>query len=105
MDDGIPLLRSQNVHFDGLRLDDVAFISEDTHDEMAGSRLKPRDVLLNITGASIGRCTFVPDDFREGNVNQHVCIIRGNHRIDHRFLAAFLSSPMGWVTIFITDQS
>ncbi len=95
LDDGIPLLRSQNVHFDGLRLDDVAFISEETHAEMAGSQLKPCDVLLNITGASIGRCTFVPEDFGEGNVNQHVCIIRGNHKIDYRFLAAFLSSPIG----------
>lgn len=95
LDDGIPLLRSQNVHFDGLRLDDVAFISEETHNEMAGSQLKPRDVLLNITGASIGRCTFVSEDFGEGNVNQHVCIIRGNHKIDYCFLAAFLSSPIG----------
>jgi len=95
LDEGIPLLRSQNVHFDGLRLDDVACISAETHAGMAGSQIKPRDVLLNITGASIGRCTYVPDDFGEGNVNQHVCIIQGNHRIDHRFLAAFLSSPMG----------
>jgi type I restriction enzyme S subunit len=95
LDEGIPLLRSQNVHFDGLRLDDVAFISQETHLAMSNSQLKPRDVLLNITGASIGRCTYVPDDFGEGNVNQHVCIIRGNHKIDHRFLAAFLSSPMG----------
>lgn len=95
LDEGIPLLRSQNVHFDGLHLDDVAFISEDTHAAMSSSQLKPRDVLLNITGASIGRCTFVPENFGEGNVNQHVCIIRGNHKIDHCFLAAFLSSPMG----------
>ena len=29
LDEGIPLLRSQNVHFDGLRLDDVAFISKE----------------------------------------------------------------------------
>ncbi len=95
LDEGIPLLRSQNVHFDGLRLDDVALISPETHAEMANSQLKPRDVLLNITGASIGRCTFIPDDFGEGNVNQHVCIIRVNHKLDHRFLAAFLASPMG----------
>jgi len=95
LSEGIPLLRSQNIHFDGLRLDDVAFISKETHAEMSNSRLHPRDVLLNITGASIGRCTFVPEDFGEGNVNQHVCIVRGNHRVDHRFLAAFLSSPMG----------
>ena len=37
LDDGIPLLRSQNVHSDGLRLDDVAYIAEDTHEEMSGT--------------------------------------------------------------------
>ncbi len=95
LDEGIPLLRSQNVHFDGLRLDDVAYISPETHAEMANSQLKPCDVLLNITGASIGRCTFVPEDFNEGNVNQHVCIIRVGYRLHYRFLAAYLSSPMG----------
>lgn len=95
LDDGIPLLRSQNVHFDGLRLDDVAYISAETHAEMSNSQLKPRDVLLNITGASIGRCTFVPDGFGEGNVNQHVCIVRPGHRLHYRFLASYLSSPMG----------
>jgi type I restriction enzyme S subunit len=100
LDEGIPLLRSQNVHFDGLRLDDVAFISEDTHAEMSSSKLKPRDVLLNITGASIGRCTFVPENFRHGNVNQHVCFIRVNHQLDYRFLASFLSSPLGQGQVF-----
>lgn len=102
LDSGVPLLRSQNVHFDGLRLDDVAYISEETHASMRGSQLKPKDVLLNITGASIGRCTFVPGGFGEGNVNQHVCVIRSGPRIDHRFLAAFLSSPMGQDQIFST---
>ena len=102
LDSGIPLLRSQNVHFDGLRLDDVAYISAETHAGMSGSQLKPRDVLLNITGASIGRCAFVPDDFGEGNVNQHVCIIRLGPWMDHRFLATFLSSPMGQDQILST---
>ncbi len=83
------------MHFDGLKLDDVAYISPETHAQMANNQLVPRDVLLNITGASIGRCTFVPEDFGEGNVNQHVCIIRVGHRLNYRFLAAYLSSPMG----------
>jgi len=95
VDSGVPLLRSQNIHFDGLRLDDVAFITESTHTEMAGTRVQSGDVLLNITGASIGRCTFVPSDLGEANVNQHVCIIRPLARIDHRFLSYFLSSPWG----------
>jgi type I restriction enzyme, S subunit len=95
LDSGIPLLRSQNVHFDGLYLDDVAYISEETHESMSNSQLQPKDVLLNITGASIGRCTFVPENFGEGNVNQHVCIVRPTPKIDHCYLAAFLSSPFG----------
>ena len=95
LETGIPLLRSQNVHFDGLRLDDVAYIAAETHEEMSGSRLRARDVLLNITGASIGRCAFVPDDFGEGNVNQHVCIIRPAAKLNHKFLTYCLSAP--WV--------
>jgi type I restriction enzyme S subunit len=73
---GIIFIRSQNVHDDGLRLDDVAFINEATDKEMAWSRVKPLDVLLNITGASIGRSCLVPADFKSANVNQHVCVIR-----------------------------
>lgn len=100
LDNGIPLLRSQNVHFDGLRLDDVAYIAEETHEEMSGSKLRGHDVLLNITGASIGRCTFVPDDFCEGNVNQHVCIIRPKASLEHKFLTYCLSAPWGQDQIF-----
>lgn len=75
-DDGIPLFRSQNVTNDGFLLDDIAYISEEIHKSMIGTRLMPNDVLLNITGASIGRCYYLPKNFKEGNVNQHVCIIR-----------------------------
>jgi type I restriction enzyme S subunit len=95
LDAGIPLLRSQNVHFDGLRLDDVAYIAEETHEEMSGTKLRARDVLLNITGASIGRCAFVPDGFGEGNVNQHVCIIRPAAKLNYKFLTYCLSAPWG----------
>jgi len=102
LDNGIPLLRSQNVHFDGLKLADVAYISSETHAGMRGSHVRPRDVLLNITGASIGRCTYIPDDFGDANVNQHVCIIRPGPRIDHRYITAFLSSPMGQDQILST---
>ena len=100
LDTGIPLLRSQNVHFDGLRLDDVAFIADETHEEMSGTKLRARDVLLNITGASIGRCAFVPENFGEGNVNQHVCIIRPTARLDHKFLTYCLSAPWGQDQVF-----
>ena len=56
---GIPLLRSQNIYFDGLRLNDVAYISEEIHSEMSNSQVFSGDVLLNITGGSIGSCFYV----------------------------------------------
>ena len=93
-EDGVPFLRSQNIHFDGLRTRNVARITPSLHRELSGSHVKPRDVLLNITGASIGRACSVPDDFAEGNVNQHVCIIRPNQsRLLPNLLAAYLFTP------------
>jgi type I restriction enzyme S subunit len=73
---GVPFLRSQNVHDSGLRLDDVAYISHQTHEKMSGTAVQPGDLLLNITGGSIGRCCLVPSGFNEANVSQHVAIIR-----------------------------
>ena len=92
---GVPFLRSQNVHFDGLRLDGVARIDPELHQELSSSHVSPRDVLLNITGASIGRVCAVPEDFGEANVNQHVCIIRPKtEAMDTVYLGAYLSTPM-----------
>lgn len=95
VDTGIPLIRSQNVLFGKFKLDDVAFITEQQHEKMKGSQLHPRDVLLNITGASIGRCAVLPADFEEGNVNQHVCIIRMSQAITPEFCGWFLNSNLG----------
>lgn len=73
---GVPFLRSQNVWNEGLRLDDVVFIDENTHSKMDGTKVLPGDVLLNITGASLGRTLIFPMDIEEANVSQHVTIIR-----------------------------
>lgn len=92
---GIPLIRSQNVLVGRLSLDDVVFISPEQHGKMRNSALSPNDVLLNITGASIGRCAVLPADFDVGNVNQHVCIIRTEASLNPRFLCQYLNSEMG----------
>ena len=43
---------------------------------MIGTEVRAKDLLLNITGGSLGRCAIVPDEFQKGNVSQHVCILR-----------------------------
>jgi len=90
---GIPFLRSQNVHDEGLVLDDVAFISKAIHARMEGTIVYPNDLLLNITGGSIGRCAVVTDNIKEANVNQHVAIIRPVIRTTNKFLHAVILSP------------
>ena len=73
---GIHFLRSQNVHNNGITLDGIVYISESTHKTMSGTMVRPNDILLNITGGSIGRCAIVANEIETANINQHVAIIR-----------------------------
>ncbi len=76
--EGILFLRSQNIYDNGINMDSPTYISEETDDEMKSTRVYPNDVLLNITGGSIGRCCIFPKELKQANVNQHVSIIRAN---------------------------
>src|SRR5690606_34596010 len=89
---GIPLLRSQNIYFESLRLDDVAYITKEIHDVMKNSKVYEGDVLLNLTGASIGRVYFVESWLGDANVNQHVCILRPNSGLKSKYLYYILRS-------------
>lgn len=90
---GIPLIRSQNVLWGKLDLSDVAYIDDMQHQKMKGSTVKLNDVLLNITGASIGRVSL--SSLSEANVNQHVCIIRCSEAAFPAYLKLFLLSFEG----------
>ncbi|PYE38459.1 restriction endonuclease subunit S [Psychrobacter fozii] len=74
--EGIPFLRSQNVRNEGLDDSDIAYISSETHQRMNNTIVYPGDILLNITGASLGRTIIFPNTYPEANVSQHVTIIR-----------------------------
>ncbi len=75
-DSGILFIRSQNVYDEGLHLEDPTYITDEVDAEMAGTRVNENDVLLNITGGSIGRSCIMPKESLPANVNQHVSIIR-----------------------------
>lgn len=61
---------------------------------MAVSEVHPNDILLNITGASIGRSCLVPKEFPVANVNQHVCVIRLVDENAVPFVAWFFKSDV-----------
>ena len=102
-EDGIPFFRSQNVHNEGLVYEDIKFISNATHQSMIGTEVCSKDLLLNITGGSLGRCAIVPDDFLVGNVSQHVCIIR-TICVHSSYVHAFILSSLFKKSMSITGS-
>ena len=93
--EGHPFVRSQNVGNGQMFLDDIAYIDEDTHKKQIATEIKHGDVLLNITGASIGRCCVASDFVVGGNVNQHVCIVRPTKDVTSYYLCSLLLSDKG----------
>jgi len=97
---GRPFMRSQNVGWGSLLLEEVAFIDEVTHSTFPDTEILSGDVFLNITGASIGRSAVADASLVGGNVNQHVCIIRADERrLAPAFLNMFLLSVGGQLQI------
>lgn len=90
---GIPFIRSQNVSHYSLNLDDVVYITNEINEKMFRTQTHINDVLLNITGASIGRCAYIPANIAKANVNQHVCIIRTNSSLSYKYLCLYINSP------------
>ena len=91
---GVKFLREQNIHNSGLVMDGLVYITDETNSSMRGSQVQAKDLLVNITGASIGRNALVPDDFDVANVNQHVLIVRLiDDRLRH-YIHLCLQSPL-----------
>ena len=99
-DEGVLFLRSQNIYNTGLVLDEVSHISDEIDADMKNTRVEYRDVLLNITGGSIGRCCIFDLIDTRANVNQHVCILRTKKdELLPEFLRYFWNSSVGPIVV------
>lgn len=102
---GILFIRSQNIYNGLILLEDKAtYINRNIHQQMIGTCVKKNDILLNITGASIGRVEKYDLDI-EANVNQHVCIIRCDRFVLPDYLMYFIMSEFGQFMIKIHQIS
>jgi type I restriction enzyme S subunit len=91
VESGISFIRSQNVHDDGFKKEGLAFIDEKSAKKLRNVEVQENDVLLNITGDSICRCSIVPKEILPARVNQHVSIIRTDNNLYSKFLFYYLS--------------
>lgn len=91
------LVRSQNVFDRYFDSEGLAFISDDQARLLEGVSLRPRDILLNITGDGVtfARSCIIPDGVLPAYVNQHVAIIRLDSRFaDSGYVLAYLTLPV-----------
>ena len=89
---GVALIRSMNVFDLNFCYDELAHISDKQAELLDGVTIIEKDILLNITGASVARCCMVPKDVLPARVNQHVMIIRSKEDFMQYYILCVLCS-------------
>ena len=70
--DGVLFVRSQNVRWGSLALDEQVFLPPAFNQKARNSVIRKGDILLNIVGASIGRAAVATAELGGANCNQAV---------------------------------
>ncbi len=93
-EEGVLFIRSQNVGWGHLLLDDKAYLPVEFNTKQKNSVICFGDVLLNIVGASIGRSAVADERISGANCNQAVAIIRlaDANLVSSHFLNLWLGS-------------
>lgn len=92
-DEGISLIRSQNVLDFTFSNDGLAFIDDEQAFRLRGVTVEENDILFNITGDSVARVCKVPSQILPARVNQHVAILRAdNINLHYDFLLYLMQS-------------
>lgn len=93
---GIPFLRVQNLASEGLEWSDCKYISRETHNGMLKrSQVFSGDLLVKITGVGRMAITSIAPEGFEGNINQHMVVIKTKEPELNEQIAAFLNSDTG----------
>lgn len=91
---GIPYFRSQDFNLFDFKINQ--FITKKFHEKLNRSAIKPSDVLLAVVGATLGVVGYVPENIKEGNVNQNIVRIRVKDKsVNNKYLAIVLASDIG----------
>ena len=93
VDEGVALIRSQNVYDHDFRWGGLARLSESSAAELDNVEVRVDDVLFNITGDSILRTCVVEPSVLPARVNQHVAIIRAKPPVSSRYVHLYMVQP------------
>lgn len=94
--EGVPFLRVQNLSPEGLNWRDCKYINQETHNGiLKRSQTFQDDLLIKITGVGRMAITSVAPKGFEGNINQHIVVVKTKKPELNEQIAAFLNSDIG----------
>lgn len=95
LQEGIPYIRVLNLSWgEGLKLENIVYISDDMNNQIRNSQLKPNDLLIAKTGATIGKTAIVPENVPISNTTSHVGKITLPERFHSKYFFYVLTSDV-----------
>ncbi|MEF8726868.1 MAG: restriction endonuclease subunit S [Accumulibacter sp.] len=94
VEEGVPLLRGQNIHPYSLDLSNLKYISQETHRKWKKSALKPGDVVIVRVGYP-GTACVIPEGVGDLNAASLVIVRPNPALLDSKFLSYVINSPWG----------
>jgi type I restriction enzyme S subunit len=94
VEDGVPLLRGQNINEYSLNLTNLKYISQETHSKWKKSALMPGDVVIVRVGYP-GTACVIPDGIGELNAASLVIVRPDPKKLNANFLCYVINSPWG----------
>lgn len=95
LSEGIPYIRVLNLTWgNGLKMENMVYISEEMNHKIRNSTLRPKDLLIAKTGATIGKTAIVPDNLPISNTTSHVGKITLSKSHYPKFFFHVLNSPI-----------
>lgn len=101
--EGILFVTSENIRDGYIDVSEPKYLPLEFNNKIKNSQLAKGDVLINIVGASIGRCALFDFDVECANTNQAVCIFRPNEENDSAFLSYYLQDDTTQKRLFRTQ--
>ena len=102
-DQGILFVTSENIQDGYIDISNPKYLPLEFNAKIRNSQLRKGDVLINIVGASIGRCAIFDLDVDVANTNQAVCLFRPNDENDSVFLSLYLQDETVRKRLFRTQ--
>lgn len=102
---GALFIRSQNVRDGRLDFDDTQYVTPPNGAEGNRTRVKRKDLLITITGNSVGNVALVENELGEAYISQHVGLVRLSEPTLGYYVCRFLSPGSPGNTQIWANQS